>query len=481
VNLPARAAAVRGDDFQYTLGWYWACTALSEPGYESVSVEDSGAGSFDDVVVLRHDGNHRYQQAKNSNYSAVVIDEKWLLTASSTKGKSPLRHYYDTWQTLRATGTPTFELITTRGMDANDPLLKLRDVNTNLLMPKVGSLTSGSKEGQALQRWADALKVTTDDLLLFLSDFQVVTTDNERAWRERTKPLMRLAGLKHDDAAVVAGVDIVRQWVKTGAGPRTPDDIRAAAATAGLLAQDGRVVLAVHAIDRPNSEHVPSLKLDWVDLFDGDTDRGRRLLKDPSRWQELAGELREAEKTLASFGVRTVHVEGAMRLPAWFAVGAAFPDTRRWQVETLQRGDLWSSATASAQDGDEAVLGKTSVDAASTDVAVAISLSQASSQDVETYVLHHGIAGTVISITSTTGPGQDSLRDGAHARTWARSARDQLRQELKALPTYPARVHLFLAAPAGAALLLGHNWNLLPPTLVYERVEPTYAPTLEIA
>ena len=39
-------------------------------------------------------------------------------------------------------------------------------------------------------------------------------------------------------------------------------------------------------------------------------------------------------------------------------------------------------------------------------------------------------------------------------------------------------VHLFIAAPAGAALMLGHIWNLMPPTTVYEFIPPTtYEPT----
>lgn len=479
MNLPARAAAVRGDDFQYTLGWHWACRAIVDPGIETVSIEDAGAGSFDDIVVRRQDGRHSYQQAKNSNASDVIVDETWLLTATG-KGRSPLQHYYDTWKVLREDGQPTFELLANRGLDHADPLLKLRDRNTNLLVPKAAAATPRSNAGKALKRWAAALNISTEDLLRFLQDFQLVMTDNEASWRERTKPWMRLAGLRHDDAAVAAGVNIVREWVKSGSGPRTPDQIRAATAQAGLLAQAGRLVLAVHAIDRPASENVPSLKLDWVELFDGDTDRSRRVLKDPADWPGLVRQLREAERTLRSFGVRRVLVEGAMRLPVWFAVGAVFPDIRRWELEVVQRDEVWSSATAAPQADHEALLSRIPVSATRTDVAIVVALTHEATRDVHAYVAQHNIAGTILSLTSTNGPGRDGIRDGAHARSWARSARDQLREELKALPTYPGRVHLFLAAPAGAGLLLGHDWNLLPPTLVYEHVEPTYAPTLQI-
>lgn len=42
------------------------------------------------------------------------------------------------------------------------------------------------------------------------------------------------------------------------------------------------------------------------------------------------------------------------------------------------------------------------------------------------------------------------------------------------------RVHLFMACPAGVALMLGHQWNLLPATTVYECAH-TYVPTVTFA
>ena len=105
--LPARAAAVRGDDFQYTLGWFHACQALLDPNIISVSIEDADARSFDDIAVLRQDGRHLYRQAKNSNYGNVPLSEDWLL-GSTGKGKPPLQHYYDSWTAVSAGSTPAW-------------------------------------------------------------------------------------------------------------------------------------------------------------------------------------------------------------------------------------------------------------------------------------------------------------------------------------------------------------------------------------
>jgi hypothetical protein len=45
-------------------------------------------------------------------------------------------------------------------------------------------------------------------------------------------------------------------------------------------------------------------------------------------------------------------------------------------------------------------------------------------------------------------------------RNFARAALDESTE----------RLHLFLAMPAGLGLLLGHRWNALRPTIVYEHL-----------
>ena len=54
----------------------------------------------------------------------------------------------------------------------------------------------------------------------------------------------------------------------------------------------------------------------------------------------------------------------------------------------------------------------------------------------------------------------------AHATATAVGIRDLVRQ--LAREHGAQRLHLFLAVPHGLALLLGHLWDRMPPTLVYE-------------
>jgi hypothetical protein len=59
---------------------------------------------------------------------------------------------------------------------------------------------------------------------------------------------------------------------------------------------------------------------------------------------------------------------------------------------------------------------------------------------------------------------------------WTRAAREIVRAEANGLNS--STVHTFFLCPAGIALMLGHQWNLMPPTVLYEFVGNTYEPTI---
>lgn len=60
--------------------------------------------------------------------------------------------------------------------------------------------------------------------------------------------------------------------------------------------------------------------------------------------------------------------------------------------------------------------------------------------------------------------------------SWARSVRDQAR----AAAAGAERIHVFMLCPAGVALMLGHQWNMMPDTTIYEYANDTYHPTLTL-
>ena len=53
MTLTPRAAAIRGDDYQHAIGWFWACEMLRDPDIETVTIEDPAGG-----LVPRTDPPH---------------------------------------------------------------------------------------------------------------------------------------------------------------------------------------------------------------------------------------------------------------------------------------------------------------------------------------------------------------------------------------------------------------------------------------
>lgn len=483
MTLPARAAAVRGDDYQYVFGLCCAGRLLVEPQFESVSIEDSDGGAFDDVVLRATPTSgwrHEYNQLKSGNYRETIIDTKWLLTSKSTNGRSPLQHFHSTWTALVAAGKPfVLRLVSNKNFDHNDPLLgRIDQISEQIPVEYLRSLRQRSKSGKSLGSWAAHLGVDVDQIIEFLADVEWVAGGTEGSRAREASNFLRTAGFRHDDDAITRGVDIVRTWVKTGAGVRTKDDVRAEFATAGLLARTGELVLAVHAIDKAPLPHRPNAEIDIVGLYPDVDPFERRELIDPNNWKnEVLRQLDAARDDLRGFRSRHLHVIAQMRLPMYFAVGRTFSDVAGWVVSTDQRGVTWSTASDL-----EPAMFEVRSDLrlhSGPEVAVAVALAQDPTRDIQDYIDRAGLpVGRFVTFSSQGAPHRGAVPGPGWAVDWVRQARDKLRHIVG--DTSAPRIHLFLAAPAGLALILGHDWNLLPATIVYDYAPSTsvYVPTV---
>lgn len=243
MTLSAQAAPIRGSDYHHAIGWLWACRMLDEPdSILSVSVEDSDGGAFDDVVVRRTVRPDIYIQAKSSNYGNEIVDSEWLLTSRRPNGKSPLQHFYRTYCDLVARGGEfALEFWTNRGFDHKNPLLgelldrKHEKIATERML-LAGPMRSIGKERD---RWVTHLEITAEDLAEFLTAVRWKYAGSELEIRENTKPVMKLAGLQHDDRAIRLGVSIVREWVSDGLGPQCAADVVRQAEAMGLVTESG--------------------------------------------------------------------------------------------------------------------------------------------------------------------------------------------------------------------------------------------------
>jgi hypothetical protein len=167
-------------------------------------------------------------------------------------------------------------------------------------------------------------------------------TGSELDWRQRAKPLMKLAGLRSDDEAVQLAVGIVHSWVTDGRGTQTTDDVRREVAQHGLLADQGMLLLALHGIDRDPTATQPNIELDFVDLYAGDDSFSRKRLRNTADWDHVVRPaIDDAAKALAAYRVRHVQIAGALRHPMWFAVGRALPQVKKWVLSMEQVNAGW--------------------------------------------------------------------------------------------------------------------------------------------
>jgi SMODS-associated and fused to various effectors sensor domain len=481
MTLSASAARLRGDDYQHLFAWYHALRALDpSSGVTGVEVEAVDAGNVDDLVVRRSNGADEFYQVKYSVDASSPINHDWFVTPTSKGGTSPLTKFWKSWKTLsNHAHAPHLALFTNRALDLNDPLLKLRDGHLGRLMPRAGEANPGSEAGKRRKAWADHLAVSESDLLEMLSNFDILTDQGAHAMLvTSTADRMAAMQLRYDDDGVAHGIEIARSWVTSGT--RTVVDRTAIAAEIERRKLRGdirRASLVVEGIDRWPFAEAATASANWVDLFVGDEPRVRRQLRDPTQWNgRIRDDLRRAESRVRGMGYDRVLVRGYMRLPSWFAVGAHFADSRGYRVATEQRGQLWSSDAESAE--CDVVTEHRNLDGGD-DLALALSVTNDLSVDVENHVRSAALPiGRFVHIAVSPRLGHEAITSAGHARAWALKVRELVREEVRKAPI--PRLHLFMSGPAGAALLLGHIWNRVPSTQLYEDLNPGYAPTILI-
>lgn len=479
MKLPPRAAAIRGDDYQHAIAWYWACEMLCDSDIISVSVEDRAGGTFDDIVVLRHTGVNTYIQAKSSNYGDKVVNQEWLFAAKGESGKSPLRRFYETFVELSiADKSFVLEVWTNRGFDQGNFLLgKLLDQKTDTIsVEQMLKAKARSNVGKERTAWASHLGIDDGQLASFLKSVRWKQAGSESDWRRQAKPLMRIAGLRSDDQAVEIGVSIARHWVTDGAGPQSAEDVRAAVGAQDLLARTGTLVFAVHAIDKDPTPTPPNVEIDFVELFEGDNSFNRKLLKEHDDWEsKILPAIEDAARSLAAYRVRSVHVTGSLRHPLWFAVGRALPEVKKWELSLDLVDSTWSTTDSQVEVAPR-VLADVDVGSGD-DVAVGIALTGDLTGDVETYIRQSQPSiGRLIVFGPEAEPSHTAVPSGGWAMAWTRAVREEIRKGPAVGET--GRIHMFFQCPAGIALMLGHQWNVMPPTTVYEFANGSYHPTI---
>lgn len=467
--LPAPSpsgARLTGDDLQHLIAWYWCLKACSPgSGITSVGIEVDHAGNLDDVAIAYTDGRRRYIQVKAAVSSVGLVNTAWLKAPAPN---SLIKRLHSSWDAL---GRPKdgITLVTSRPIDPRDVLVRERDRH-NRLGPRLRR--SSSKDARdALASVAASVGCTVDEVLEFLDVLEIQLGQTERDWRDKVEDAAVGAGVSTTAASLAVALTEMREWVKTTRGVRTVDELRAMIDRIGLRAGRPRTVVVIHAIDHVPVESDDAIAVDWVDRFRGDSPETRRGLTNPTEWNtRLPEDLTRVREELRQRGVSDVAVRGAMRLPAWFAVGAALRDVAGFDIAAYDRGVLWTAPSQPTPTPQVQVLSENSLNSNDrAGVVVVVEMSNIGRDDVTAAFATRDDLSRIVSLTIDGGPNRRLFNTGADTLAAAVAVRDWIRRNLTGIP-----LHLVLVASGPFALFLGHVWDRVPPTTIYEDLAPGY-------
>jgi hypothetical protein len=380
---------------------------------------------------------------------------------------------------LRSDDNPLLMLITNRLSDSGDPAFSVLDGRTELLVPAMMRATPASPLGQLRTTWASHLDCSEAELTGMLAAIRFRLGRTYRAEEEWAADLMTAAGLKSDGSAIRLGIDRVRRWVLDGNRRLTRDALAAGIDDLDLAAGDPAAVLHVQALLHDPTASEATEVLDWVDLYIGDQPAQRRAVVSPDvYWRVMQPQLDAAAERILAAGAGRVVVRGAMRLPASFAVGAALPRVRNVELLRRQGLELWSTDAPSetAPRLRESVIELGQGD----DIAVVVGITNDPTHDVVHFARSCQLpVDIVLALHTPGGPADDAIHGPGHAIGIVQAVRHATRQALRGRPD--ATVHLFLACPGALAMFLGHRWNRVAPTVIYEDLKDSYQGAFTVA
>ena len=476
-KLSASGARIRGDDYQHLFAWCQAVRAISPAStIAKIGIEDPNAGNADDVTVYMQDGGCEYYQLKSSVDARKPAGIEWLIESPNPRRSSILQGFYRLWAGKHNEHKLKITLVTNRLPHHADPLMSMIDGRDDTVEHRLQQAEPKSQDGRTRSRLAEHLGITEEETVLFFRDICFMLGRTDEYWKQYVKQFMCVAGLRHDDDAVSQGMGIVRDWVTGGKREIARAELRQAVEPLKQLDDSPTASILIQMIDRDPVPMDATITFDWLDLFQGDEPKVRRLPSDSALWNaRFRPELQQAARKLRSQGHVNVLVRGYMRLPTWFAVGAELGKTAGFQVSSFYGQEAWPSmgelsSIPIQHDATTLEFGH--------DLAVGIALAYDLSKDVLAYIRARQIpVGGYVRIHPTTGASNQVICNASEARGWAFNVRDSIRSLVREYT--PDQIHLFLSGPHGAMLLLGHLWDCMPQTQIYEYLGPTkgYAPS----
>jgi hypothetical protein len=474
----ASGARLAGDDFQHFFTWLHALRLLRKgEGFAKIEFEVDDVGNVDDLVLHRREGPPTYHQIKFARDQRELLTAEWFTTPLRSGGRSLLQQFHASYDRLSREGVPPdMALYTNRQLGGGDPIFACLDGVSDRLTPRLRDAKAGSDAGRARAAWARHLDVPEEELLALLDQLQIKAGKASLdELRESCGVLAEAVGLRGDPEAADLGCAEIRRLIIDGCRELDAEAVREIVRAKGLMAQARRGSLLIQGIARHPFPESATANVDWVALYAGGEPRERRQVRDPDSWQRMREELHEAVEAIRREGYSEVLVEGAFRLSTAFLAGTELSDVAGFgaAIRTRESG-LWETSADPATTSvtaDRHELGR------GDELAIGLSVTGDLSADALNYIESAELPiSAFVNLTPADGSGRRALRGPDEARGFADAAFDRIRELTR---DHTGTLHLFQFGPAGAGLMLGHLWNRVPTTQLYDDLGPGrgYTPT----
>jgi hypothetical protein len=462
----ASGARTAGDNYQWLHGWRVCMEALHHDITKNaanptiaIGIEEPGVGNGDDVVRHRKQPPHAYMQVK------YAVDQRTPFDLEYLDSQGILQKMVAAHKALTADGTPVeMRIVTNRIHHPDDVLLRDRDGRDGKLVPRAAQDGPKSQRGQARKAWAASADTDEATLMAFLRDTHFDIAYDVQRLRQTVSLLMTANGLRSEDSAVDQGAGWIGEQVRAGQRQLTLEDIKNAVAELNLQAGTPWTTVSVATIQHDNLADEAAVSIDWVERMAGDTPWNRVAPKPPHTWANLADDIAEVPVRLGN--ARRVLIGGHLRQATGFLVGAELRRVHRYQVGVLQNDQLWTGEAPTepyALDIDEQDIG------AGPDIALIVNVAANAAGVASDWIQRSGLpVATVLTAAPSAGTGPAAIPTAVAANSAAVTIRDLARTHAGA-----RAMHLFLIGPLGLAVLLGHHWNRVTTTHVYEHLGGT--------
>lgn len=328
---------------------------------------------------------------------------------------------------------------------------------------------AGSASGKVRAEWAEHLEIAEEDLLEMLEHFEIrPCNDSLDRLHEQCTWLMQAVGFRGDREAVDIGVAQIRRLIGTGVRVLDADSMLEIGQTKGLLAGKKQATLLVQSLEPDPWPEAATAAVDWVDLFEGEDAYSRRQLREPDDWNmRLKPDLRAAVADIRRLGYRNVFLAGTLRLSTGLLAEVELSEVAGFSVALRGREGEWSSTgerVGVELRREEVELG------AGDDVALCLSVSAETRSDVLDYIRSRSLpVGRLIDYSPSRGASRDSIVGPQEGLGLACRISAEMRTD-----TQKTRgvVHIFQAAPLPLSVMIGHFWNRMPRSQLYDDLGP---------